>query len=65
MTAQVRIVTPEQLKLGYKVFHGADCIPNVTEHRYKVIRQRADGNYEVAEPSNSTVRCPQCGARLR
>ena len=47
---KIRIVTPEQFKAGYMVFHGVDAIPNVTRHAYRLRKLREDANYEVYEP---------------
>jgi len=51
LTQQFRIVTPEQLKAGYVVFHPDLVGPSSIErHSWKVMFKREDGNYVVLEP---------------
>lgn len=46
----IRLITPDQLRAGYMVFHGFDVVPNVTWHRFEVVRRLESGNYVVREP---------------
>jgi hypothetical protein len=45
-----RIIAPEQYQQGYKEYLGMQ-IPNVEEHKFKVIRRLEDGNYLVENPA--------------
>ena len=49
MSEVYRIVTPKQLKEGYKQYH-RDQVPNVTQHQFKVLEKLPDGNYLVVNP---------------
>jgi hypothetical protein len=49
---QYRIVTPEQFRDGYKIYHKGQ-VPNVTSHPFISIRKLPNGNYVVEEPKTT------------